>query len=121
MRPVDVEIRGLAWRRLGLARLIVRSELGKRFLIGGRALAKQLLDPADRVTFFVQKTVDPPGQLNVVGPIIAAVAGALQRPQLRELGLPIAKDVLGDPELLRQLADRLEGARSLFAGRHRHA
>ena len=54
-----------------------------------------------------------------VGPVIAAVAGALQRPQLREAGLPIAQDVLRDAELGGKLADRPEGLVAL-AGRFGH-
>ena len=47
----------------------------------------------------------PSGKLHVGWAIIAPVAGALHRAQLREARFPIAKDVLGDSQLLRQFAD----------------
>src|SRR3990170_6126403 len=57
-------------------------------------------------------------QVDVGGTIIAAVAGALQRPQLRELGFPVTQDVLGDAQFLRELSDGPESPRCLFGGRH---
>jgi hypothetical protein len=56
-------------------------------------------------------------ELDVGGPVVAAVACALHRLQLGEAGLPIAQDVLGDAELLRQFADREESA-GILVGRH---
>ena len=73
-------------------------------------LAQQLLDAADRIAVLVEQAVDALGQRDVVGPVIAAVAGALQRPQLREARLPIAQDMLRDAEVGGKLADRPEGA-----------
>ena len=76
-------------------------------------LREQLLDAADRIAVLVEQAVDAPRQRDVVGPVIAAVAGALQRPQLREARLPIAQDVLRNAELGRKLADRPEGVVAL--------
>src|ERR1044072_9579315 len=82
---------------------------GRGFLAARIALAQQLLDAADRIAFLVQKAVDALGQSDVVGPIVAAVAGALQRLQLREARLPIAQYVLGHAEIGGKLTDRPEG------------
>ena len=57
-------------------------------------------------------------KFDVRRPIVAAVARALQRLQLRELRFPIAQDMLGDPELNREFADRLESARGFLDGCH---
>ncbi len=65
------------------------------------ATAQQLLHAADGIAFIVEQPMDLARKLDIGGPVIAAVAGALQRPQLREFGFPIAQDVLRDAELLR--------------------
>jgi hypothetical protein len=74
-----------------------------------------LLDPANRIALAVEQTVDATRKRDVVRAIIAAVAGALERAQLRELGFPIAQYVLRDAELGAQFANRTEGVRRLFA------
>ena len=87
----------------------------RRMAASTRALlvAQQLLHAADGIAFLVEQAVDAPRELDVGGPVIAAVAGALHRPQLREARFPIAQDMLGDAKLLRQFADRLEERRDL--------
>ena len=60
--------------------------------------------------------MDAPGERDVGGPIIAAVAGTLHRTQLRKARFPVTQDVLGDSKLLRQFADRQEGAGMFLAG-----
>ena len=69
-------------------------------------LAKELLDPADGIAFLVEQAVDSPREVNVCGPVVAAVTRALHGLQLRKARFPIAEDVLGDPQLARQFADR---------------
>ena len=81
-------------------------------------VAEQFLDAADGIAFLVEQAVDAPRELDVGRPVIAAVAGALHRPQLRKARFPIAQDMLGDAELARQFADRLKSAGSFCAGRH---
>ena len=46
-------------------------------------------------------------------PIIAPVAGALQRPQLREARLPVAQDMLRNAEVAGEFADRPESMLAL--------
>ena len=65
-----------------VGRLILRSE--------------QLLDALHRIAFFAQQAVNASRQGDVGRAVIAAVAGALQRPELRELRLPVAQDMLRD-------------------------
>jgi len=76
------------------------------------------LNPADGIAFLVEEAMDAPGQIDVRRAIISAVARALHRPQLREAGLPIAQDVLGNAQFARQFADRFERARFFLSGRH---
>src|SRR4051812_29815232 len=83
----------------------------------GTLVAKQLLDPADGIALVVEQPVDAVREIDVGGPVVAAVFRALHRPQ-RKLGLPIAQDVLGDAKLQRQFADRLESARRLVGAGH---
>ena len=80
------------------------------------AFAQQLLHAADRVAFLVEQAVDSPRELDIGRAVIAAVAGALHRPQLREARFPIAQDVLGDAQLLRQFANRQKSAGILLSG-----
>ena len=42
-------------------------------------VTEQLLDAADSISFLVQKAVDPSREVDVGGPIVAAVAGTLHR------------------------------------------
>ena len=80
--------------------------------------AEQFLHTADGVTLVGQQIMDSPRQIGIGGAIITAIAGALERLQLGEFRFPIAQDVLGDPELTGQFADRLERAR-IFQRGHR--
>ena len=62
--------------------------------------------------------MDAPRERHFRGPVLAAVAGALEGFQLGELGLPVAQDMLRDAELSRQFADGTKGVRGLVGGRH---
>jgi hypothetical protein len=73
----------------------------------GFLVAQNLLDSTNGIAFLVEKPVNPARKLDIRRPIITAVAGALHRPQLRKSRFPIAQDVLGDAQLLRQFPDRL--------------
>lgn len=77
---------------------------------------KQLLNAAHRVAFVVEKAIDPPGELDIRGTVIAAIAGSLHWSQLREAIFPITQDVLGDAELLRQFTNRQKSAGVLLSG-----
>ena len=101
---------------VGPAARAPRGALGRRLGRRGAAALQQLLDAADRIAVLVEQAVDAPGQRDVVGPVIAAVAGALQRPQLREARLPIAQDMLRDAEVAGEFADRPEGLSLLRIG-----
>ena len=61
--------------------------------------------------------MDTPCEVDVGRAIVAPVAGALHRLELRETRLPIAQDVLGDAQLLRQFADSEEGAGVFMCGK----
>jgi len=79
-------------------------------------VAQQLLDAADSIAFLAQKTVDAPSEIDVSRAVIAAIASPLHRLQLRETRLPIAQDMLGNAQLLRQFADSEEGAGVFLSG-----
>ena len=89
-----------------------------RLLFSRLSSPKQLLNAADGVALLVEEPIDPLGKLHVRWPIISPIAGALQRLQLRKLRFPIAQDVLGDPGLNREFANRLESARGFLDGCH---
>jgi len=91
-------------RRPSFDRSNVLARGRRRFL--AIPIAKQLLNAANGVAFVVEEAIDPPCEIDVRRAIITAVACALHWLQLRETRLPIAEDVLGDSQLLRQFADR---------------
>src|SRR5688500_9008213 len=116
-RPPDgLEL--LQWKGASAARpgrLRYRLDRVARLGLGSPA-RQQLLDPADRIAVLVEQAVDPARQSDVGGAVVTAVAGALERLQLREAALPIAQYMLGDVELGRELADRPEGLFALAGG-----
>ena len=85
----------------------------------GALLAQHLLHPFDRQAFVVKKKTDRPQQLDVLGPVIASSAAALERPDMRKSGLPKSQHVLRQVELLGDLADRAEGLWGLVLRRVR--
>ena len=58
----------------------------------------------------------PLQQVDVVGPVVAPAAAALQRLDLGEAGLPEAQHVLRQVEVVGDLADGAEGVRALVHG-----
>jgi hypothetical protein len=70
-----------------------------------------LLDPAHGIALAVEQAVDAAHERDVGRAIVAAVAGALERAQLREFRFPIAQDVLRDAEFGAELADGAERVR----------
>ena len=62
-------------------------------------MAKQLLDPADGISFLIQEMADLPEQIDVLRPIVAAPTTALERLDLRKFGLPEAEHVRRKVEL----------------------
>ena len=83
----------------------------------GRILiTQQLLHAANGVTFLAEQAMNPPRKIDIGRAIVAPVAGALHRLQLRETSLPLAQDVLRDAQLLRQFADSQKGAGVFLSG-----
>ena len=76
------------------------------------AAGEQLLDAANGIAVLIEEAVDAVREGDVRRPVVAAVAGALQRTELRKARFPVSQDVLRDPEIFRQFAD---GAESLVA------
>jgi len=70
------------WRRRGVA-----------------SFAKQLLDATDGVAFDAEKAMDTARECDIRRAIVAAIAGALQRPQARKFRFPVTQDVLGNAKL----------------------
>lgn len=96
--------------------MIRAGQLRHRGFVGDRApFAKQLLDPANGIALVRKQLMDSPGKRDIGRPVITAVSSPLQGFQ-RKLALPVAQDVLGYPELLRQFADGPEGVRRLGRG-----
>jgi hypothetical protein len=122
MKRTSVPLPSPASRQRSIGNSIsTRAPVGKSIapLVNWPALVlQQLLHPAHRIALLVEKAVDSPRERDVVGAIIAAVAGPLERPQLRKLRLPVTQDMLRDPKLGAELADRSESVRGFFAGRH---
>lgn len=63
------------------------------------------LGAPDGEALLVEQPIDSARCLHVAGAVIAAVARALQRSQLRKTRLPIAQDVLRHTEFLGELAN----------------
>src|SRR6185437_9785174 len=63
----------------------------------------------DGVALIVEALPDAAKQHDVVGPVVAPSAGALQRFHLRKPRFPEAQHMLRHFKLLRDLADRAEG------------
>ena len=72
----------------------------------GVAVAQHLLHAANRIAFLIEQAVDAADELDVGRPIVTAVARALHRAKLRKARFPIAQDVLGDAQFLRQFPNR---------------
>jgi hypothetical protein len=66
---------------------------------------QQLLHATDGIALLIEEAVDLADEFDVGRPVISTIAGALHRLQLWEAGLPVAQDMLGDAELLRQFAN----------------
>lgn len=81
---------------------------------------EQLLDPANRIAIVVEKPVDAMGKRHVCRAIVTAIAGPLERLQLRKACFPIAKDMLRNVEVVSEFADRPESLVALL-GSFRHA
>jgi hypothetical protein len=78
------------------------------------AFAQQPLNAFDRIALLIKKTANPPQHIHIFGPIISAATAALQRANLRELGLPEAQHMLRYVQFLGDLANRSKGAGGLF-------
>ena len=78
--------------------------------------AKDLLNAPDRVALLVEQAIDSTRKLNVGWTVVTTIPCALHGTQLREARFPIAQDVLGDPKLLRQFANRQKSAGIFLSG-----
>src|SRR4029077_1715475 len=74
--------------------------------VGLGQLAQALARAADGEALFVQQAADAADHLHVVVLVVAAVAPALDRLELRELLLPVAQHVRLDRAQLADLANR---------------
>jgi hypothetical protein len=101
--------------------LVVRSgndSDGRSIVLGLRAadldnvanapILQDALDALDGVALAIKVVANAFEEIDVVGPIIAATAAALQRLHLREPRFPKTKHVLRDVEILGHLADGSE-------------
>src|SRR5690606_20061753 len=68
-------------------------------------LAEDLLDALDRVAVVVKKRTDAAQKIDILRPVIAPPAAALQRADLAEFALPESEDVLRHIQLGCDLAD----------------
>ena len=71
------------------------------------------LHPADGVALAVQQAADAPEQVDIIGAVVAPAAAALHRLDLGEPRLPEPQDVLGNVEIVGDLADGSERIRRL--------
>ena len=78
---------------------------------------EKLLNAFDGVALFIEERADPPQQFNVFRPVIAAPAASLERPNLNELALPEAQDMLRYVEFRGDLADSPKRLRRLAIAR----
>ena len=74
------------------------------------------LHPADGVALAVQQPPDALEQIDVVGAILTPAPAPLHRLDLGEPGLPEPQDVLGNIEIVSDLADGSERIRRLVQG-----
>src|SRR5262249_15292702 len=72
-------------------------------------LLENALDAADGVALAVEEMADAAQELDVVRPVVAAAAAALQGLDLRETRLPEAQDMLRKIKIVGDFADRAEG------------
>ena len=103
--------------------------LGRGAFIGGRrrdivgqlasAFPQQPLDTFDRVALRIEQIRDPPQQDDIVGPVVAPAAAALQRLHLGKLGLPEAQHVLRNMKIVSYLTDSAESIGRLLQARSR--
>src|SRR5690606_5058397 len=73
--------------------------------VGGRTTLDRLTRALEGIAFAVDQAVDRLDQRHVLRPVIAPAAAALERPEHRELLLPIAQDMLAYAESSRHFAD----------------
>src|SRR3546814_8444147 len=77
-----------------------------RLAVLAAPFGQQALHALDGIAFAVQQVADAAQQVDVFGPIVAAAAAALQRPDLAELALPEPEHMLRHVKLVADLADR---------------
>ena len=71
------------------------------------------LHPADGVALTVQEAANAPEQIDIVRAVVAAAPAPLHRLDLGEPGLPEPQHMLGDVEVVGDLADGSERIRRL--------
>lgn len=77
-------------------------------------LLQDPLDALDRVPLAVEKMADAAQEIDIIRPVIASAAAALERADLREPGFPETQDVLRQIEIVCDLADRAKGVGAFF-------
>src|SRR6185295_9555991 len=75
-------------------------------VVAGNGVVQAVARPADGEAFLVEQLADAPDQQHLVVLVIAPVAAALDRFQLRELLLPVAQDVRLHPAEIADFTDR---------------
>ena len=74
--------------------------------LGLPTLPQHLLHALYGISLLVQQVVDSAHERDVRGAVVTPIARPLHRLQLRKARFPIAQDMLGDAELLRQFTNR---------------
>ena len=77
-------------------------------------ILEDALRTPNRIALAVEQVLDAAQQIDVVGPVIAPAAAALQRLDLLEARFPESQDVLRQFEIVRNLTDCPECVRRLF-------
>jgi hypothetical protein len=83
-----------------------------RWAVGRRAALtfEEFLRALDRVAFIIEKASDASKEVDILGTVVAPAATALEGTHLRKLAFPKAEDMLGDVEIVGDLAYRSKRA-----------
>ena len=74
------------------------------------ALAQQPLNTLDGVAVGIEEVFDVSEKVDVLRPIVTSPTASLQRADLMELRLPETQDMLGNIQIVGNLADRAKGS-----------
>ena len=108
-RVVSIKVIGMSGGAEQLGRALLPSRLHE-----ARSLFTQdALNPADGIALAIKQVANAAQQVDVIRPVIASAAAALERLDLGETTFPKSQDVLRDLEVVSDLADGAEGVRRL--------